>query len=1208
MAKLHISPLFLILFLCFQLTQSHQNNHVHKQEEEGDRITSLPGQPNVTFQQFSGYVTVNHVAGRALFYWLTETPNKPLTKPLLIWLNGGPGCSSVAYGASEEVGPFRINKGATGLHLNKFSWNNVANVLFLETPAGVGFSYSNRSSDLLDTGDRRTSEDSLQFLIRWMERFPRYKNREVYIAGESYAGHYVPQLARQIIRHNSNSHSNSINLKGIMVGNAVTDNYYDNLGTVTYWWSHAMISDKTYHQLINTCDFKRQETSNECESLYSYAMDQEFGNIDQYNIYAPPCNNSDGSRHSGATRQTMRLPHRPKQMPGQLSGYDPCTESYAEVYYNREDVQKAFHANTTRIPYKWTACSETLNRNWNDTEASILPIYRELMAAGLRIWVGGWTEVYEGLTFATVRGAGHEVPLFKPRAALQLLVLLPRHGTRGSGPDLSFDITASPECKSGLARASSAELSLFLLLLFTLLWIPSSLGSFFLRSCMKSWKSVFFLIDHRVIPDYMSWRHPSSVVDDPKPHSQEDVRRLSAHVVKLRDIPDGVLVLSGLIMGIHDFLCLPEWIGTEVQEEPHHDIRPTLQRLPFYYTLHVAVNAAIPDLTLEDFAAGTPSAKVLAKAEASKKQKASFYGAPSSHVAKRTRSAMAQSSGSTTRLNLFADNSKENDDDEDAWNQSGGSIHFDVEGKVIMTDVAGALSGNASRLRPSSSLVSSFQDLSGDAIHMDFFPFSFGPYYALYPKGGVDGSCEFSHEEEMVRIEALSNDQLTTKMNVLYCLMMSHRGELLAQYRGLLQSHHEYSQSANSRLKSLQESPYFPIKYDCDVNYISNTKKGIMAEGEGSDQCLTGKVAHDRTFMARHGIELRSISGGSFFVFGSYGLPPTPTRRALFIVYQSLVPYIAERVSHKRRRYDGTVSGAIANGARKRLAHRYLGGQQQQQNQNESQPRSSQQSFHLVDETEDDEEEEPVPTPTSKKTKVKKVAKTKTKKTQKTQPTTEDEDEAPKRARSLWTDGEELLLAETYIQVSEDPKEGADQQRDTFWYKVMDVYNKEAKRLKYPNRSKNMITGKWTPMNRDVGKFNTIVCETALMSGENDKDFMERCHMLFKRTWKNDFKHSAAWNFLKDKHKWKNPDSTNARRNRLRVTEEDPEHFGPDALPRPDGMYRIQKSQRSSNSTASSGSNPGMFQEMLQQQYELERKMFLSGSLERESIYSNLKR
>ena len=64
----------------------------------------------------------------------------------------------MAYGASEEIGPFRINKSASGLYLNKFSWNNVANLLFLETPAGVGFSYSNLSSDLFDTGDSRTGE------------------------------------------------------------------------------------------------------------------------------------------------------------------------------------------------------------------------------------------------------------------------------------------------------------------------------------------------------------------------------------------------------------------------------------------------------------------------------------------------------------------------------------------------------------------------------------------------------------------------------------------------------------------------------------------------------------------------------------------------------------------------------------------------------------------------------------------------------------------------------------------------------------------------------------------------------------------------------------------------------------------------------------------------------------------------------------------
>lgn len=173
----------------------------------------------------------------------------------------------------------------------------------------------------------------------------------------------------------------------MQVGNAVTDNYYDNLGTVTYWWSHAMISDKTYKQLINTCDFRRQKNSDQCESLYSYAMDKEFGNIDQYNIYAPPCNNSDGSTRTSTRQTAMHLPHRPVyiiqifrqvssiictlirmylqiipfftfalKMFRQISGYDPCTEKYAELYYNRPDVQKALHANITKIPYKWTAC------------------------------------------------------------------------------------------------------------------------------------------------------------------------------------------------------------------------------------------------------------------------------------------------------------------------------------------------------------------------------------------------------------------------------------------------------------------------------------------------------------------------------------------------------------------------------------------------------------------------------------------------------------------------------------------------------------------------------------------------------------------------------------------------------------------------------------------------------------------------------------
>ncbi|KAL2338529.1 hypothetical protein Fmac_012975 [Flemingia macrophylla] len=436
-----------VFFLCLSIFAFSSIVAVPKeQEQEQDRISALPAQPRVAFSQFSGYVTVNEQHGRALFYWLTESPTSPKNKPLVLWLNGGPGCSSIAYGASEEIGPFRINKTATSLYLNKYAWNTEANIIFLESPAGVGFSYTNTSSDLKTSGDKRTAQDALIFLIRWMSRFPQYKYREFYLAGESYAGHYVPQLAKKIHDYNKKN-PQIINLKGFIVGNAVTDSYNDGIGTVTYWWSHSMISDKSYKSILKYCNFTAEETSKKCDDVYSYAVNYEFGNIDEYSIYTPKCTNSQN--------KAVRLIRRFQNL-HMISGYDPCTENYAETYYNLPEVQKAMHANVTNMPYKWTACSDVLLKYWKDSEISVLHIYKELIAAGLRVWVfsgdtdsvvpvtatrfslnhlnlsirtrwypwysghgqvGGWTEVYDGLTFATVRGAGHEVPLFQPKRA-----------------------------------------------------------------------------------------------------------------------------------------------------------------------------------------------------------------------------------------------------------------------------------------------------------------------------------------------------------------------------------------------------------------------------------------------------------------------------------------------------------------------------------------------------------------------------------------------------------------------------------------------------------------------------------------------------------------------------------------------------------------------------------------------------------------------
>ncbi|KAI3982187.1 hypothetical protein MKX01_019093 [Papaver californicum] len=72
--------------------------------------------------------------------------------------------------------------------IKTLTWNQVANVLFLDFPVGVGYSYSNKSEDLLNNGDASTAEDSLAFLSNWLEIFPEYKGREFYLSGESYAG------------------------------------------------------------------------------------------------------------------------------------------------------------------------------------------------------------------------------------------------------------------------------------------------------------------------------------------------------------------------------------------------------------------------------------------------------------------------------------------------------------------------------------------------------------------------------------------------------------------------------------------------------------------------------------------------------------------------------------------------------------------------------------------------------------------------------------------------------------------------------------------------------------------------------------------------------------------------------------------------------------------------------------------------------------
>ncbi|WCJ26983.1 serine carboxypeptidase-like 31 [Euphorbia peplus] len=419
-------------------------------------VTNLPGQPShVDFKHFAGYITVNDTNGRALFYWFYEATSHPELKPLVLWLNGGPGCSSVGYGATQEIGPFLVDSDANALKFNPYSWNREANMLFLESPIGVGFSYSNTTTDYNALGDDFTANDAYAFLHKWFVEFPSYKTRPFYIAGESYAGKYVPELA-EVIHDKNTDPSFHIDLRGILMGNPETSDFEDWVGMVDYAWSHAVISDETHKIIGRSCDFKSENPwiNEECNQSVGELF-RQYKEIDIYSLYTSTCIGNSASSDDKSW-QFSYATQKSTMMPRIMGGYDPCLDDYAKSFYNRPDVQKALHVSDGRILKNWSICNNTIYDKWSDRKLTVLPIYKKLIAAGLRVWVysgdtdgrvpvlstrysiaalglpithpwrpwyhlkqvSGWVQEYEGLMFATFRGAGHAVPIFKPSESL----------------------------------------------------------------------------------------------------------------------------------------------------------------------------------------------------------------------------------------------------------------------------------------------------------------------------------------------------------------------------------------------------------------------------------------------------------------------------------------------------------------------------------------------------------------------------------------------------------------------------------------------------------------------------------------------------------------------------------------------------------------------------------------------------------------------
>ncbi|PSC75722.1 serine carboxypeptidase-like 28 [Micractinium conductrix] len=285
-------------------------------------------------------------------------------------------------------------------------------MIYLDAPAGVGFSASNSSAD--DTAsDKGLAADVVAFLLEWRKLYPALQGNPLWLAGESYASHYVPHITLRLLKHNEAAvEAERFDFRGFLLGNPSTDPLYDNEGRLTYWWSHGLISQNVKKEVEHSCDFEE--------------------------VIITPDIEVKTRKESKACRKAVQ---------DAISEMGPI------------NIQNdALHANTSgELDWAYKGCTEgvTFKYSVDDQLDSMLPLHRQIMETapklhiliytgdadglvpltGTRRWVfelgteegkkkkthwrhwedkrgqvGGYFEEYEGFTFATVRRAGHEAP------------------------------------------------------------------------------------------------------------------------------------------------------------------------------------------------------------------------------------------------------------------------------------------------------------------------------------------------------------------------------------------------------------------------------------------------------------------------------------------------------------------------------------------------------------------------------------------------------------------------------------------------------------------------------------------------------------------------------------------------------------------------------------------------------------------------------
>jgi carboxypeptidase C (cathepsin A) len=462
----------LILLACFQVLYA---------APAADEITSLPGWTGaLPSRQYSGYLDISST--KHLHYWFVQSEKNPASDPVVLWLNGGPGCSSLD-GFFYEHGPFEIDVSNYSKLLQRdYRWNLVANTLYLESPVGVGFSYSSNPSVDYKCTDDTTANDNLLAVEAFFAKFPEYINNKFFITGESYAGIYVPTLAEAILNAATKGTYKGAPLQGIAVGNGCSGDQIGICGWGTqgtyYEWEYLLqlgfLSDDTKAQINANCNWTAAKANDpnaitaKCQNLLDQAG-TIIGHVDLYNVYGDCVSSYDDLDAESGTK-TLKAPHNSFLRLGS-GGPDACIDSRAATgYLNNQAVWTAIHVQNPG--FTWGVC--TTAKGWSytstrpnlprDTYPALINNYRVVIYNGdwdacvpytdnqawtenmgfavnksWHAWlytsesgatnqVAGYAVKYTttgkagtGFQFITVRGGRHEVPETAPGKALEML-------------------------------------------------------------------------------------------------------------------------------------------------------------------------------------------------------------------------------------------------------------------------------------------------------------------------------------------------------------------------------------------------------------------------------------------------------------------------------------------------------------------------------------------------------------------------------------------------------------------------------------------------------------------------------------------------------------------------------------------------------------------------------------------------------------------